>query len=506
MGEQTLVSLVGGSDVVREQMVYPSSVSRKPDGSPLKLVAEVTYDGSRGPAPLAVVMHGYIAGIDAVRQNADRLRERGFFVISVAMRGRDGSEGQRDSGGLEVHDIVDAVHAAVARYGQRIAADRWYITGYSGGGGNTLAVLTRFPDLFTAGSAFFPMTDYGYDVGTGWFYEAGSEPFRNHLLADIGDPRSGDPAVLDRYLARAIRFAAGNNRGAEIHLFVNRDEAICPPGHVLGFVGEAVRTALEPEQYRNLHLHLGSPESYVDFNGNGRFEPEERQYWPHSYLTRDQQAAAEKHFLGRLLAGEIPPPEIPATGEMFVAGWVTTRHFSCWLGDGQNAAGRLRYSVGEAGATFALEWLSQDRTLPGRLQVNTDRWNGQTVEVYRNGQLLVRMAGGGWVEIQSADGDEVQLLPASVRPVLRGPAPLPDGAWAVEVDGPAGARGMAESSPDLASWTPLGRFEWDNAGRAVIPVPPPPSVQAQEFYRVRLETGANLPPAKSGPPPSKGFR
>ena len=32
-----------------------------------------------------------------------------FFVVSVTMRGRDGSHGVRDSGELEIYDIYDAV-------------------------------------------------------------------------------------------------------------------------------------------------------------------------------------------------------------------------------------------------------------------------------------------------------------------------------------------------------------------------------------------------------------
>jgi len=40
-----------------------------------------------------------------VRHNAQYLRDRGFFAISVAMRYREGADGMRDSGGLEIYDI-----------------------------------------------------------------------------------------------------------------------------------------------------------------------------------------------------------------------------------------------------------------------------------------------------------------------------------------------------------------------------------------------------------------
>jgi dipeptidyl aminopeptidase/acylaminoacyl peptidase len=88
---------------------YPSSVSSDVDG-PLDLVAELTYDDSREHAPIAVVMHGYSGAsgkLGEVRGNAQYLRDKGFFAVSVAMRGRDGSDGVRDSGGLEIYDIYD---------------------------------------------------------------------------------------------------------------------------------------------------------------------------------------------------------------------------------------------------------------------------------------------------------------------------------------------------------------------------------------------------------------
>ncbi len=69
---------------------------------PLHLRAELNYDDARTDAPIAVVMHGYSptnGNLDAVRAQAQRLRDAGFFAVSVAMRGRDGSAGVRDSGG-----------------------------------------------------------------------------------------------------------------------------------------------------------------------------------------------------------------------------------------------------------------------------------------------------------------------------------------------------------------------------------------------------------------------
>ena len=44
--------------------------------------------------------------------------------------------GQHDSGGLEIHDIFDAVESLKKRFSGRIDPDRIGIQGWSGGGGN----------------------------------------------------------------------------------------------------------------------------------------------------------------------------------------------------------------------------------------------------------------------------------------------------------------------------------------------------------------------------------
>ncbi len=125
---------------------YKSTVTSDADG-PLDLVAELNYDDSRSNAPLAVVMHGYSGStgkLGEVRGNAQYLRDKGFFAVSVAMRGRDGADGIRDSGGLEIYDIYDAVEAVKMDYLGLVNPDIVYLTGYSGGGGNTMAALCKF--------------------------------------------------------------------------------------------------------------------------------------------------------------------------------------------------------------------------------------------------------------------------------------------------------------------------------------------------------------------------
>ncbi|MGB6222944.1 alpha/beta hydrolase family protein, partial [Haloferula sp.] len=157
---------------IQSNFWYPSTISTDANG-PLDLLAELNYDDAQANAPIVVVMHGYSNGngVANVRGPAQRLRDSGFFAISVAMRGRDGSDGVRDSGGLEVHDIYDAVEAVKANptFVGLIDPSNVHITGYSGGGGNTMSALSKFPDYFRVGASFFGMSDYGYNLTDGWY-------------------------------------------------------------------------------------------------------------------------------------------------------------------------------------------------------------------------------------------------------------------------------------------------------------------------------------------------
>ena len=295
---------------------YQSSVSSDVDG-PLDLIAELNYDDAATGAPVAVVMHGFSDSstlLSRYRDNAQRLRDQGFFVLTVLMRGRTvnegSSDGTRDSGGVEIYDIYDAVEAVKAdpTYASLVDPTSVYVTGYSGGGGNTMAALTKFPDYFRAGAAFFGMSDYGYNAADSWYFNGASSSHQGILRTDVGDPTLGDPDVEDRYLARASNLASKNNPYTEIHLFVNDNETTCPPVNDITFRDNAVAAESTPGEFDNITVHIGQAGTYYDFDGSGTDDPDEQQYWPHTAPTADQQASAEQWFIDRVLDGSIVEP------------------------------------------------------------------------------------------------------------------------------------------------------------------------------------------------------
>lgn len=401
------------AEKVQHWITYPSSVTQQSNRW-IQLKAEVNYDDAVTNAPIAVVMHGYSMSstVAGVRPNAQRLRDAGFFAVSVTMRGREGSEGTRDSGGVEIYDIYDAVEAVKLRYAAWVNPTNIHITGYSGGGGNVLAALTRFPDYFCLGAAFFGMSDYGFDPIHGWYHcGANVGGIRtNQLDADIGDANSTWPVVRDRYQARAAWLAASNRPCCEIHLFVNWNEPICPPINSIRFYTNATAARL-PNDPPRVQLHLGTNGCYQDFNRNGLRESAELQWWPHGEVNADQQAAAESWYLPRLKLGRISAPRLADHGVRIVTGWVRSQPFELWLGDGQNAVAQLTYALTPAKQEFTLKLLSQVRTVTGRLSVNTRDFSRGPLNVYLNGVLVgAAVRGETYLHSGLRDGDTIAIV------------------------------------------------------------------------------------------------
>ncbi len=365
----------------------------------MDLLAELNYDDAQSNAPIMVVMHGYspaTGNFTQVRNNAQRLRDDGFFVLSVAMRARDGSDGVRDSGGLEVHDIYDAVEAVKAdpQFAGLIDPTNVSITGYSGGGGNTMSALTKFPDYFRVGAAFFGMSDYGYDPVDGW-YNNGAAHRTPQLDTDVGNPNTGGNPVLDRYLARASNLASKNNPTSEIHLFVNHDETICPPINSTSFRDNAVAAETFSGEFNNITVHIGGLGQYEDFNQNSINDANELQDWPHTTPNANAQDSGELWFRDRLVSGAIPQPHLNSSDDLFVAGYVVTQKFDCWVGDGQNAAANLSYLLSPTLKQFTLSIASSDLTQTASLSIDITDMAGRMVDVEVNNSVVDTVSGGG---------------------------------------------------------------------------------------------------------------
>lgn len=303
--------------ITRQTFAYASSV----DGV-RPLWADAAYLADGRPKPVLVVMHGYGGGRAAVARDLDELAPRGVVALAPDLRGRGDSAGQWDSGGLDVHDILDAVRAALARYPGELDGRNLNLVGYSGGGGNAIACAVRFPELFRTVVSFFGIADYG-----AWHRSGGRPDCNEWMELALGGTPDQIPEV---YEARNAIPAAGNARCSRLHFFWDEEETMCPPALVEAWLDQYHRAG------------LGRAAVHVSRRGDAR-------RWIHNYRTGNPDlSAADDLFLPDVLAARPAVPALPSRGCMVVPGFVVTRFFSVWIEDGQRGQVTVEYDVGGA--------------------------------------------------------------------------------------------------------------------------------------------------------------
>ncbi|MFB3892815.1 MAG: alpha/beta hydrolase family protein [Phycisphaerae bacterium] len=297
-----------------ETIEYASSA----DGTrPLYADVEFTRDGR--PKPLLAVMHGYNGSKEHVATDLRDLSARGVFAIAPDMRGCGKSAGRFDSNGLDVHDILDAVLAAVAKFPGEIDARNLNIVGYSGGGANAAYCAVRFPDLFRTAVSFFGFTDCA-----AWFRSSARVDCNVRMAQAIGGTPDEKPAEYD---ARNINPAAGNITATRLHFFWDQEEVQCPPDIVQEFIANHRALGLN-----NVFAHISRP-------------GDERR-WHHGYRTDNPDlAAADSIFLAEVLAPASASPCLPTRGRLVVPGYLVTRQFAVWIEDGQAGRATVEYDL-----------------------------------------------------------------------------------------------------------------------------------------------------------------
>ena len=150
-------------------------------------IPALLYRPQRTPAPAVVMIHGgpnwhYSAEWNPIMAH---LASRGYVVLCPNYRGSTGYgrvwqyAAQFDMGGVDTRDV-----AAGAEYLLREGiATKAAVTGRSHGGYLTMTCLTQFPELWCAGSAVVPFTN--------WFksHDDSREDLQHWNIENMGDPK-----------------------------------------------------------------------------------------------------------------------------------------------------------------------------------------------------------------------------------------------------------------------------------------------------------------------------
>lgn len=296
-----------------EIRIYPSSIDPK-----LRLSAE--FHVPEKPKPLCLFFHGWhMTAAGSSRGGHIAKLARGFFVVNVDMRGRGESTGAPDASGHELIDGLDALDFARTAWPEAVQEDAGpYVIGGSGGGGNTLALAGKAPDLFAAAVAWAGMSDYAL-----WYEDDGKGRYRDEMERKgwIGGSPATNP---ESYRSRSGLCVLGNVTSPVLVIHGRRDEAV-PVHHA-----ERYKTRAEQLRKSNVELHLNDA-------GHDSIE------WPRVL------AFLERH--GR-------PPRLPNSGTLLVHSFVACRSF--WLVlDRPSRLGKVDYELDTGGYVRSLRF-SQD--------------------------------------------------------------------------------------------------------------------------------------------------
>jgi dipeptidyl aminopeptidase/acylaminoacyl peptidase len=170
--------LRAGEFVTPEEIEYSAM-----DGTP---VPALLYRPRQTPAPAVIMIHGgpnwhYAAEWEPVMAH---LASRGYVVLAPNYRGSTGYgrawqyAARFDLGGVDTRDVVAGAHYLL-REG---LASKIAVTGRSHGGYLTMTCLTQFPDLWCAGSAVVPFTN--------WFksHAESRADLQHWNIENMGDP------------------------------------------------------------------------------------------------------------------------------------------------------------------------------------------------------------------------------------------------------------------------------------------------------------------------------
>ena len=185
----TCLSLAASASAVERKKVFITSTT---DGTkqPCYVILPDGFDLDGKPVPLLVSLHTWSNGVEqrhpVVEQEAAR---RGWIYLFPHFRGPNRNP-QACASPAARQDILDAVDWALKTY--PIDKTRIYLTGASGGGHMSLVMAARYPERWTAVSAWVPITDLA-----AWQRFHGEKQYGKNVI-DVCGGKPGDSAEVDK--------------------------------------------------------------------------------------------------------------------------------------------------------------------------------------------------------------------------------------------------------------------------------------------------------------------
>lgn len=302
------------SGIVSETITFASTINPELNALTGRIMY---YKRARSPMPVLMLMHQFTgAYTDLDIGYLIRLARRRIFVVAINMRGHGTDAGAPDASGREVYDIYDALQYVRTTYPTLASPDYAAIAGCSGGGGNTFACIAKFPDAWTVAAEYSGMSDYET------WHDTAAAGAKSTVETRVG----GTPAAVpNNYKARDHRDAAKNFSGGFLYMYHDPTDAIVNVAQ--SQMVDAILTGLGRTNYAVKYLAYGHG---LGFGG----------YFQDSLVAKE-----ETDWAGAVASKTHAVWTIPDTGTVVVSGYIKTKRFTIWLGDGTAAAATIAYNT-----------------------------------------------------------------------------------------------------------------------------------------------------------------
>ena len=202
------------------------------DGSPQPsyLILPSEFGGNDDEMPVVVSLHSWSFGLEQRREDLEvAVAERGWIYLFPNFRGRNDHV---EACGSEVakRDVIDALDWVIEHY--PVDESRIYLTGISGGGFMTLAMVASYPERWTAASAWVPLSDL-----RAWYDFHARDNYGEMTRQCAGGDPARDPAVGQELERRSPVHELSRARGVALDIAAGRfdghDGAPIPVWHSL---------------------------------------------------------------------------------------------------------------------------------------------------------------------------------------------------------------------------------------------------------------------------------
>ncbi|HOX05368.1 MAG TPA: prolyl oligopeptidase family serine peptidase [Planctomycetota bacterium] len=357
-------------NVAMEVRTYQSS-----QDPALKLTAEFHVPAEA--RPLCLFFHGWhqTAAVSRKEGYIAKLSAK-FFVVNVDMRGRGGGTGTPDASGFELIDGLDALDFARQTWPAKVDGKSGpYVVGGSGGGGNTLALVGKAPDVFAAAAEWAGMSDYAL-----WHGDDKAGQYRDEMEGKgwIGGSPESNP---EGYLSRGGLHLLPNVISPLLVVHGTKDTSV-PPHHA-----EKYKQRAEELRKTNISFH----------------------FWNAGHSSEDFP-----RFLD-FLSQHAAPPKLPEKGTLLVHSFLACRSFRLLL-DHPSRVGSAEYQLSADGALRSLVFAQPAKSAPAKefvLRLAGDV-KAITLEA-QGGRRIVERASqaGAWSDFRwAADGAWTARTPA----------------------------------------------------------------------------------------------